>query len=1053
VRARMWSAALLAMVVCAAVGTVREHPAAAAARASAVLPALTLSAPGGPALVVQGTGWQANEKVDFYLDTEWGTTWLGQAVASSGVVPATSLSLPAWLQTDSGQTSNCFVATLDASGNPGFGQGCHYNLVAMQRGSKDMASAGFNLSITGGTWTIDFPGGQATVSGRVDGGCRGEVASPRSEPPLTPDLPLHITGSTTHPGRWIVDAAGRRFKLASVNWYGAEEADYVPAGLQCQSAAAIAQQIRDAGFTAVRLPWSNAMEELDPSVCTQQNPDPASPFGAGEECIPPEALAANGGLLQKKDALSIYESVIGALASDGIVVVLDNHSTDAAWSPSSYDGLWWGGLIWDDQYGLGQSWQNRTVQWDEDWDSLVGYLSAGPYSRYIVGADLRNEPSLIPTYAYNPDHSPGPCGAFAPQCAASWTAASPPSPPGTGCLSQPGSGQIATNWLTAAEEAGNTVRCADPNLLVMVEGTGFGDDLSVVGHGGTAQQCTDATTQVCLLPDGSTHPDVVYSPHAYPPSGASTQSYDKFKTDLGDSWGYILAQGRSYTAPVWVGEFGASATAIPPFSPVTGGSPCDTTKTDNGPWLNCFINYLASNDTDWSYWALNGSHADEGIARGADPNLGGHSGAAAEPTALYTPEPYGLLDPGWARPSSTNLSLDLQRVEIPSQGPGSWTPRTAPLPAGAAPAGLNGVSCPAIGSCAAVGYNNPSGSQQGLIETLASHTWTPAEAPVPANASSSPETYLNSVTCPAAGSCLATGDYVDAANGVQPLIETLASGTWTPTELPQPGSASATPNASLFAVTCPAAGSCTAAGYYTDSGGNLQPLIETLSGGTWTAAKAPLPANAASDPFAFLTSASCPAAGSGIVVGHYNDGNGNPGVIETLSGGKWTAAQAPQPANGAAAATNGLYSVTCPATGSCTAVGEYGDTSGNDQGLIEMLSGGTWTPAQAPLPANAGNQPLGSLNSVTCPAAGSCTAAGGYVDSNGSQQGLIETLSGGTWTTAETALAANSVAYPYSYLSGVACPGAGSCTAVGTYVDPIGDEGLIDTHNPPALVR
>ena len=40
------------------------------------------------------------------------------------------------------------------------------------------------------------------------------------------------------------------------------------------------------------------------------------------------------------------------------------------------------------------------------------------------------------------------------------------------------------------------------------------------------------------------------------------------------------------------------------------------------PWLNCFVNYLASNDTDWSYWALNGAHADEGIARGADPGLG-----------------------------------------------------------------------------------------------------------------------------------------------------------------------------------------------------------------------------------------------------------------------------------------------------------------------------------------------------------------------------------------------------------------------------------------------
>src|SRR6185312_7790950 len=141
---------------------------------------------------------------------------------------------------------------------------------------------------------------------------------------------------------------------------------------------------------------------------------------------------------------------------------------------------------------------------------------------------------------------------------------------------------------------------------------------------------------------------------------------------------------------------------------------------NNGPWLNCFINYLASNDTDWSYWAINGSKADEGIARGADPNPSGpgKSGANAEPNALYTPEPYGILDPGWANLSSSNLTLDLQRIEIPSQGPGSWTPSEAPLPAGAYPAGLNAVSCPAVSSCAAVGYNNPGGSEQGLIETL-----------------------------------------------------------------------------------------------------------------------------------------------------------------------------------------------------------------------------------------------------------------------------------------------------------------------------------------------
>src|SRR5690349_16112695 len=57
--------------------------------------------------------------------------------------------------------------------------------------------------------------------------------SPSTEPTATPGdpgrplpaLPLRTSG------RFIVDANGKRFKLASANWYGAEERDFVVAGL------------------------------------------------------------------------------------------------------------------------------------------------------------------------------------------------------------------------------------------------------------------------------------------------------------------------------------------------------------------------------------------------------------------------------------------------------------------------------------------------------------------------------------------------------------------------------------------------------------------------------------------------------------------------------------------------------------------------------------------------------------------------------------------------------------------------------------------------------
>ena len=45
-------------------------------------------------------------------------------------------------------------------------------------------------------------------------------------------------------GRNVVDARGRRFKLASVNWYGASDELFIPGGLDIQHRDVIAATIR-----------------------------------------------------------------------------------------------------------------------------------------------------------------------------------------------------------------------------------------------------------------------------------------------------------------------------------------------------------------------------------------------------------------------------------------------------------------------------------------------------------------------------------------------------------------------------------------------------------------------------------------------------------------------------------------------------------------------------------------------------------------------------------------------------------------------------------------
>jgi len=332
--------------------------------------------------------------------------------------------------------------------------------------------------------------------------------------------------------------------------------------------------------------------------------------------------------------------------------------------------------------------------------------------------------------------------------------------------------------------------------------------------------------------------------------------------------------------------------------------------------------------------------------------------------------------------------------------------------------------------------------------------WTATEAALPTNAGTDPLAVLGEVVCPADGSCVATGDYSDTSGNQQGLIETLSGGNWTAMEAPLPANAGTDPRVLLGTAACPAPGSCVATGSYTDTSGSQLGLIVTLSGGIWTAMEAPLPANADGNPSSSIGTPACPAPGSCVATGSYTDTSGNvQSAIETLSGGIWTAIEAPMPTPEAAPGDerNLLGSVTCPAPGSCVAVGSYAPTNGDLQGLIETLSGGIWTPTGAPLPANApATNAYSSLDLETCPAVGDCIALGWYYDTAGKYHVVMESLSGGIWSAAEQPLPAHPAARnPSDTTEGigdVACPSTDSCFVVGSYFDQgRKDKSIIET--------
>jgi hypothetical protein len=446
---------------------------------------------------------------------------------------------------------------------------------------------------------------------------------------------------------------------------------------------------------------------------------------------------------------------------------------------------------------------------------------------------------------------------------------------------------------------------------------------------------------------------------------------------------------------------------------------------------------------------------------------------------------------------------------VVSPGPASagisWSAANPPMPADAvAGQGLTlaSASCPADGWCIAVGnYLAHTGTtyyQAGLIESESGSTWSATEAPLPGNAMlSDPQAFLQSVACTAVGSCVAVGRYLDASGATQGLMEQLSSGIWTASEVALPGDAVATGSnayAQLSAVACPSAGSCTAVGLYSPSAGGEQALIDTQVGaGNWSTAAAPLPAAASGSQFLSLAcpvSGSCVAAGTYLVAGQYL------GLVDTLSGGVWTGSTLPVPTGTSSMASiaNNDLSVSCPSAGSCviagttfdgnyeglldtlsagtwtaTAVATPGGPStdvqltsvactdpntcvatgldqvaGVEQGLIETLASGTWTPSVAPTPAGT---PAGAnieMYNVACPSAGTCVADG-QSDVTGSQNGLFWNLSGGSWTVTPTPLPADASSASDPSFAPISCPGAGVCLAVGTYLGSSGREGVIET--------
>ena len=186
----------------------------------------------------------------------------------------------------------------------------------------------------------------------------------------TPQPPLSASG------RYIVDARGRRVRLAGVNWYGFHEDDGMAPGLDRADRRILAQRIALLGFNSVRLPFSLWMTEQ------------ATP-------VPSAYLAANADLAGATP-MQVYDACVQALTEAGRIVIPNCHTLDAGWCCSE-----------DDQSGLWFNDRWPAAKFFAAWREMAARYASNPL---VAGMDIMNEPRrsrvgwrvLTPTWGTRP---------------------------------------------------------------------------------------------------------------------------------------------------------------------------------------------------------------------------------------------------------------------------------------------------------------------------------------------------------------------------------------------------------------------------------------------------------------------------------------------------------------------------------------------------------------------------------------------------------------------------------------------------------------------------
>jgi hypothetical protein len=340
-----------------------------------------------------------------------------------------------------------------------------------------------------------------------------------------------------------------------------------------------------------------------------------------------------------------------------------------------------------------------------------------------------------------------------------------------------------------------------------------------------------------------------------------------------------------------------------------------------------------------------------------------------------------------------------------------------------------GVSCSTSEECTAVGTRqNSGGLWVAMVQRWNGVAWTLQATTLDETQASE----LRGVSCVLESTCAAVGTFRWSAGARsvtgQPTALVEIRGETHMAEQPTPPVNGAT-HMTLSGASCATSVACTAVGSYTNSSGAVVTLAERSNGGAWTIESTPNP-NGAKE--SRLSGVSCASASSCSAVGFYKTGGGSPSLsfAESWNGKEWKLQTTENPLG---ATKVQLLGVSCSATGACAAVGTYTNSASEKLSLAERLSGSEWKiQATLPPPGAKGTE----LRRVSCTSPSECTAVGSYTNSSGTVVTVAERLTGSESKIESTPNPSGATA---AELSGISCPSASACTAVGSYTNGSGN--------------